>query len=211
MPICWPNEVRNMYGLPSVVSSAASPPTNCGICVSFTISRVTLTLPERIGPKIMYGSPSMAFCICARATPGLVCVSYKVSASFCLRTPPFALISSTARITPSRKLPPDGASGPDISPTYATFTWASAAPDRSANVTSTPTRLNRLMPSSPIHEQILYHCIDPLLALGRAGMGAAYGRRHDLVRDVKVPDRGAAACRELHHELRQVVQIPDRL
>ena len=106
-----------MYGLPSVVSSAASPPTNCGISAFFTMSSVTLTLPERIGPKITYGSPSIAFCICARATPGLVCVSYRVRSSFCLSTPPLALSSSTARITPSRKLPPDGASGPEISPT----------------------------------------------------------------------------------------------
>src|SRR5436190_11184021 len=131
MPICWPNEVRNMYGLPSVVSSAASPPTNCGISAFFTMSSVTLTLPERIGPKIMYGSPSIAFCICARATPGLVCVSYKVRSSFCFSTPPLALISSTARITPSRKLPPDGASGPEISPTYATLTCANATPHTS--------------------------------------------------------------------------------
>src|SRR2546421_7555467 len=48
------------------------------------------------------------------------------------------------------------------------------------------------------------------LCLGRMGMGAAYGRRHDLVRDVKVPDCGAAACGELRHELRQVAQILDR-
>src|SRR5437762_12135267 len=49
------------------------------------------------------------------------------------------------------------------------------------------------------------------LCLGRMRMGAAYGRRHDLVRDVKVPDRGPAGCGELRHELRQFVQIPDRL
>src|SRR5438552_10463463 len=42
-------------------------------------------------------------------------------------------------------------------------------------------------------------------------MGAAYGRRHDLVGDVKGPARAAAACGEFRHELRQVVQIPDRL
>jgi len=34
-------------------------------------------------------------------------------------------------------------------------------------------------------------------------MGAAYGRRHDFSGDVKVPDRSAAACTELRHELRR--------
>src|SRR5262252_7011360 len=42
-------------------------------------------------------------------------------------------------------------------------------------------------------------------------MGAAYGRRHDLVGDVEIPDRGAAARGELRHGLRQVVQLPERL
>src|SRR5687767_5798623 len=51
----------------------------------------------------------------------------------------------------------------------------------------------------------------PSALLGRMRMGAAYRRRDDLVRDVKVPDRGAAACGELSHELRQIVQVPDRL
>src|SRR2546429_1536040 len=49
------------------------------------------------------------------------------------------------------------------------------------------------------------------LFLGRMGMGAAYGRRHDLSGAVKVPDRSAAACSELRHELRQVIQIPEGL
>ena len=38
-------------------------------------------------------------------------------------------------------------------------------------------------------------------------MGAAYGRRHDFSGDVKVPDRSAAACGELRHSLRQIIQI----
>src|SRR5688500_1917270 len=35
--------------------------------------------------------------------------------------------------------------------------------------------------------------MDSVLFLGRMRMGPAYGRRNDLVRDVKVPHRGAAA------------------
>src|SRR6266853_1597368 len=49
------------------------------------------------------------------------------------------------------------------------------------------------------------------LFLGRMRMGAAYGRRHDFCGDVKVPDRCAAACSELRHELRQVIQLPEGL
>src|SRR3979411_740034 len=49
------------------------------------------------------------------------------------------------------------------------------------------------------------------LFLGRIRMGAAYGRRHDLIGDVKVPDRSAAACSELRHELRQIIQILEGL
>src|SRR3954469_3604852 len=45
------------------------------------------------------------------------------------------------------------------------------------------------------------------LGLARMGMGAADARRQDLVRDVKIPDRGAAGCSELRHQLRQVVQV----
>src|SRR2546427_71128 len=49
------------------------------------------------------------------------------------------------------------------------------------------------------------------LFFGRMRMGAAYGRRHDFSGDVKVPDRSAAACSELRHELRQIIQIPKGL
>src|SRR6266496_4002100 len=43
--------------------------------------------------------------------------------------------------------------------------------------------------------------------LGRMRMGAAYGRRHDFSGDVKVPHRSAAACGELGHLIRQIIQI----
>src|SRR6266566_3697701 len=49
------------------------------------------------------------------------------------------------------------------------------------------------------------------LFLGRMRMGAAYGRRHDFGGDVKVPHRSAAACSELRHELRQIIEIPKGL
>src|SRR6185295_18085776 len=52
-----------------------------------------------------------------------------------------------------------------------------------------------------------YHTTDwNRLLRGRMGMRAAYGRRYDLVGDVKVPDRAAAAGGEFSNELRQIVQ-----
>src|SRR3954468_11892296 len=50
-------------------------------------------------------------------------------------------------------------------------------------------------------------CFSVALGLGRTGMGAADGRRENLVRDVKVPYRGAAGRGELRHEPRQLVQV----
>src|SRR3954470_2685708 len=50
-----------------------------------------------------------------------------------------------------------------------------------------------------------------MLILCRARMGAAYGRRDDLIRNVEVPDRGVAARAELRHQLRQAVQGRERL
>src|SRR4051812_26435216 len=49
------------------------------------------------------------------------------------------------------------------------------------------------------------------LLLGKMRMRPAYGRRDDLVRDVKIPDRGAACCGELGDELRHVGEVLDRL
>src|SRR5262245_722404 len=54
----------------------------------------------------------------------------------------------------------------------------------------------------------LIPCISASLLAG--GMCAADGRRHDLVGDVEVPHRGAAACGELRDELRQSVQALER-
>src|ERR1700704_2608199 len=58
------------------------------------------------------------------------------------------------------------------------------------------------------------HASSPLKSSGRfvgLRMRAANGRRHDLVRNVKVPDRGAPACSELRDELREVIQVLDGL
>ena len=43
---CWPNEVRNRYLLPVVVSSAASPPMICAMPASAASGAVTFTEPE---------------------------------------------------------------------------------------------------------------------------------------------------------------------
>src|SRR3954468_22960175 len=95
----------------------------------------TFTMPEKIGPRITYGSSSIAFCICERAVPGLVCVSYCLSSILRPRIPPFALISSIAISAPSRKLVDDTAPAPDSSPMKANFTGpdcASALPAKAA-------------------------------------------------------------------------------
>src|SRR5262245_45338573 len=49
-----------------------------------------------------------------------------------------------------------------------------------------------------------------LRALLPGGMRAADGGLDDFIRDVKVPYRCAAACGELGHQLRQVVQLLER-
>ena len=42
-------------------------------------------------------------------------------------------------------------------------------------------------------------------------MGATDGRGHDFGGDVKVPDRGTTACRELGHELRNIIEFREGL
>src|SRR5262245_7332519 len=90
---------------------------------------LTLTMPEKLGPRITYGSSSIAFCICERAATGLVCVSYCLSSILRPSRPPLALISSIAIAAPSRKLVEDTAPAPDNSPMNAKLTgpdWATA-------------------------------------------------------------------------------------
>src|SRR5437016_8272556 len=74
--------------------SAASAPTICGTSACCARIMLTLTEPENTGPRITYGSPSIAFCTCAREVPGLLCVSDCGALILRLRMPPLALISS---------------------------------------------------------------------------------------------------------------------
>src|SRR5438477_1284023 len=127
MLICCPNEVRKMYGLPAWVISAASAPTICGTSACCASTMLALTEPENTGPRITYGSPSIAFCTCAREMPGLLCVSACGALILRFRMPPFALISSIASTAPSRKLVPDTAPAPDSSMTIGMFTACCAA------------------------------------------------------------------------------------
>src|SRR5262245_20312643 len=129
MLICWPKEVRNTYGLPICVISAASAPTICGTSACWASCMFTFTEPENTGPRITYGSPSIAFCTCAREIAALLCVSLTGALILRLRMPPLALISSIAISAPSRKLVPDTAPLPETSITIGMYTvcWACAA------------------------------------------------------------------------------------
>src|SRR5438034_8073400 len=137
MLICCPNEVRKMYGLPAWVISAASAPTIWGTSANCASTMLALTEPENTGPRITYGSPSIAFCTCAREVPGLLCVSDCGALILRLRMPPLALISSIASTAPSRKLVPDTAPAPDNSMTIGMLTVCCAstvpAPSASSN------------------------------------------------------------------------------
>ncbi len=99
----------------------------------------TLTEPENTGPRITYGSPSIAFCTCAREMPALLCVSACGALILRFRMPPFALISSIASTAPSRKLVPDTAPAPESSITIGMFTvcWADAPAAPSARLMAT--------------------------------------------------------------------------
>src|SRR5215831_2163415 len=70
--------------------------------------------------------------------PGLLCVSECVVTIFRPRMPPFALTSSSARITPSLQFVPDTAPAPESSTTSGTLTvcWASAGAAAMASATS---------------------------------------------------------------------------
>src|ERR1051326_9088834 len=49
------------------------------------------------------------------------------------------------------------------------------------------------------------------LFLGRVRMGATDGRGHAFGGHAKVPDRGATACAELGHELRNIIEFGEGL
>src|SRR5262245_42008627 len=140
MLICWPKEVRNTYGLPICVISAASAPTICGISACCASCMFTFTEPENTGPRITYGSPSIAFCTCAREIAALLCVSVTGALILRFRIPPLALISSIAINAPSRKLVPDTAPLPETSITIGmkTVSCACAAPSASAPASKIP-------------------------------------------------------------------------
>src|SRR3989338_5060270 len=116
--------------------SAASAPVICGTSACCARIMLTFTEPEKTGPRITYGSLSIAFCTCARETPGLLCVSDCGALILRLRMPPFALISSIASTAPSRKLVPDTAPAPESSMTIGMFTvcWAAVPVAASARI-----------------------------------------------------------------------------
>src|SRR6185369_14990138 len=116
--------------------SAASAPVICGTSACCASTMLTFTEPENTGPRITYGSLSIAFCTCAREMPGLLCVSDWGALILRFRIPPLALISSIASTAPSRKLVPDTAPAPESSITIGMFTvcCAAALPIPSVNI-----------------------------------------------------------------------------
>src|SRR5262245_41748634 len=119
--------------------SAASAPVICGTSACCASTMLTFTEPENTGPRITYGSLSIAFCTCAREMPGLLWVSDCGALILRLRMPPFALISSIASTAPSRKLVPDTAPAPESSITIGMFTvcWAAALPPNNISMART--------------------------------------------------------------------------
>src|ERR1043165_3196256 len=134
----------------------------CGISACCASIMLTLTMPEKIGPRITYGSSSIAFCICERAVPGLVCVSYCLSSILRPRMPPFALISSIAISAPSRKLVDDTAPAPDSSPIKAKLTGPDCASAPVANAVANAAARNSLF----IHSSLDWNSLAGLVALG---------------------------------------------
>src|SRR5215813_2208320 len=128
--------------------SAASAPVICGTSACWASTMFTLTEPEKTGPRITYGSLSIAFCTCAREMPGLLCVSDCGALILRLRMPPFALISSIASTAPSRKLVPDTAPAPESSITIGMFTVCAAALPITAMIVAASRPLKLFIPSS---------------------------------------------------------------
>src|SRR4051812_11247598 len=148
MLICWPNDVRKMYGLPACVMSAASAPVICGTSACWQRIMFTFTEPENTGPRITYGSESIAFCTWAREVPGLLCVSDCGALILRPRMPPLALISSMASTAPSRKLVPDTAPAPESSITIGMLTVCCAPATPAASASDIATRLRFMVLSS---------------------------------------------------------------
>src|ERR1043165_4205082 len=134
----------------------------CGISACAASIADTFTMPEKIGPRITYGSSSIAFCICERAVPGLVCVSYCLSSILRPRMPPLALISSIAISAPSRKLVDDTAPAPESSPMKAKFIGPDCANAPVANTVANAAARNSLF----IHSSLDWNSLAGLVALG---------------------------------------------
>src|SRR6185369_1754786 len=142
-----------------------------GISACAASIMLTLMMPEKIGPRITYGSSSIAFCICERAVPGLVCVSYCLSSILRPSRPPLALISSIAISAPSRKLVEETAPAPDSSPMKAKFTGPDCAHALPANAAANATARSILVfIHSSLMDLVLEMSLPGLVALGDNGI-----------------------------------------
>ena len=96
-------------------------------------------------PMIAKGFSLMARRITATEVGGSDWVSMTKDSSGRPSTPPFLLISSTARITPSRHIVPEGAPPPVTSATMASLTafWADAGSVTAAAAARTATSTSR--------------------------------------------------------------------
>src|SRR5262245_30201430 len=122
MPVSWVKEVRKMLSLPFWVMMIDSDPVNCGTPACLAMSMLATVLELYTVPKTAKGLSLSTRRMTATDVGGSVCVSCTEVSSFMPRTPPFLLMSSTARLTASRHIAPTLAPPPVISATIGILT-----------------------------------------------------------------------------------------
>src|SRR6266581_918555 len=122
MPVSCVNEVRKMLSLPFWVMMIDSDPVNCGTPACLAMSMLATVLELYTVPKTAKGLSLSTRRMTATDVGGSVCVSCTDVSSFMPRTPPFLLMSSTARLTASRHIAPTLAPPPVISATIGSLT-----------------------------------------------------------------------------------------
>src|SRR5262245_25920374 len=122
IPVSWVNEVRKMLSLPFWVMMIDSDPVNCGTPACLAMSMLATVLELYTVPKTAKGLSLSTRRMTATDVGGSVCVSCTDVSSFMPRTPPFLLMSSTARLTASRHIAPTLAPPPVISATIGILT-----------------------------------------------------------------------------------------
>src|SRR5262245_11844910 len=111
-----------ILSLPFWVMMIDSEPVNCGTPACLAMSMLATVLELYTVPKTAKGLSLSTRRMTATEVGGSVCVSCTDVSSFMPRTPPFLLMSSTARLTASRHIAPTLAPPPVISATIGILT-----------------------------------------------------------------------------------------